>query len=244
VTYDGLAPEVLAAHLGLPHLVVRSEVTSALDELHALAAAGAPGSTTVLADRQTRGRGRQGRIWQSPAGRGIWLAYLLRPIGDGAGLLALRAGLAVARALEGLGFPARVKWPNDVLVDGRKVCGILCETRWRGGVPLWSAVGIGINVHGPVPADVAATAAALDERAPASRMAVLERLVPLLGMLPSEPVLSEAERAEWSARDWLANRRITEPVPGIARGVGADGALQIETAAGLRSALAGHVTIA
>lgn len=244
MTYDGHAPEALAARLRLPHLVVRGEVTSTLDELHALAKAGAPATTTVLADGQTRGRGRQGRAWQSPAGRGIWLGYLVRPVGGAAGLLAVRAGLAVARALEALEIPARVKWPNDVLIDGRKVCGILCETRWREGTPLWSAVGIGINVHGPVAADVAATAAALDEQGPVTRVAVLERLVPLLLTLPTTAVLSTAERAEWDRRDWLADRRITEPLAGIARGIGEDGALRVETPRGLRSALAGHVTIA
>jgi BirA family biotin operon repressor/biotin-[acetyl-CoA-carboxylase] ligase len=244
VSYDGLPPEALAARLRLPHLVVRGEVTSTLDELHALAAAGAPAMTTVLADRQTSGRGRQGRAWQSPAGRGIWLGYLVRPVGGGAGLLAVRAGLAVARALDAIGVPAQVKWPNDVLLSGRKVCGILCETRWREGTALWSAVGIGINVHGPVPADVAATAAALDDYGPVTRVAVLERLVPLLRSLPTAPALSEAECVEWRARDWLADRRITEPIAGIARGIGEDGALRVETALGLRSALAGHVTIA
>ena len=244
LTYDGLAPDALAARLRLPHLIVRAEVTSALDELHQLAEAGAPASTTVLADAQTRGRGRQGRSWQSPAGRGIWLGYLVRSAGGASGLLAVRVGLAVTRALDALDVPAQVKWPNDVLVDGRKVCGILCETRWRGATPLWSAVGIGINVHGPVPADVAGTAAALDEHRAVTRVAVLERLIPLLRALPTGPALDDAERAAWRARDWLRDRRISAPVAGIARGIGEDGALLVETPAGIRSALAGHVTVA
>lgn len=242
--YDGHAPEALAARLRLPHLVVRGEVTSVLDELHALAEGGAPAATAVLADCQTRGRGRQGRAWRSPAGRGIWLGYLVRPVGGAAGLLAVRAGLAVARALDALGTAAQVKWPNDVLVDGRKVCGILCETRWREGTPLWAAIGIGINVHGPVPADLAATAVALDARGPVTRVAVLDRLVPLLRALPTTPALTPAERAAWTERDWLADRRIAGPLAGIARGIGEDGALRVETSDGLRSALAGHVTIA
>jgi BirA family biotin operon repressor/biotin-[acetyl-CoA-carboxylase] ligase len=244
VSYDGHAPDALAARLRLPHLIVRDEVTSALDELHQLAESDAPASTTVLADSQIRGRGRQGRAWRSPAGRGIWLGYLVRAGAATSSLLAVRVGLAVTRALDALDIPAQVKWPNDVLVDGRKVCGILCETRWRGATPLWSAVGIGINVHGPVPAEVAGTAAALDEHRAVTRVAVLERLIPLLRALPTAPALDASELAAWHARDWLGDRRISAPVAGIARGIGEDGALLVETPAGIRSALAGHVSVA
>jgi BirA family transcriptional regulator, biotin operon repressor / biotin---[acetyl-CoA-carboxylase] ligase len=244
VSYDGHAPDALAAHLRLPHLIVRAEVVSTLDDVHALAETGAPAGTIVLADAQTRGRGRQGRAWQSPAGRGIWLGYLVRAAAEPAALLGVRAGLAVARALGALGVAARVKWPNDVLVDGRKVCGILCETRWREGTPRWSAVGIGINVHGPVAADLAGTAAALDAWGPVTRVAVLERLMPHLRALPTGPVLDATEREEWDARDWLAGRRIVSPLAGVARGIAPDGSLRIETPDGMRSALAGHVTLA
>ncbi len=115
--------------------------------------AGAPEGLAILADRQTAGRGRRGRAWASPPGVGLYTSILLRPAQPlaRASLLTLVAGLAVA---EGIGEVAdrevRLKWPNDVLVDGRKVAGILTE---MASVDAWVSqvvVGIGINVnHGP-----------------------------------------------------------------------------------------------
>jgi biotin-[acetyl-CoA-carboxylase] ligase BirA-like protein len=195
--YDGLDPRDLSRRTQTPGLVVLAQVTSALDVLHELAAEGARAGTAVLADVQTRGRGRQGRSWHSPAGQGIWLTYLVRPPGPlETGVLALRVGLAVAASLERLGCRPRVKWPNDVLLDGRKVAGILCEARSMPGEPGWVAVGIGMNVHGPLPDELAQSAVALDEVVPVTRIAVLERLLPLLHDL----ALSTGSAAESSAR--------------------------------------------
>jgi BirA family biotin operon repressor/biotin-[acetyl-CoA-carboxylase] ligase len=245
VSYDGYGAEALAARLGTAELHVLPEVTSALDALHALAGDGAGPGTAVLADTQTRGRGRQGRAWHSPPGRGIWLAYLVRPESASvAALLSVRVGLAVADALDAVGIVVRLKWPNDVLLADRKVAGILCETRWREAAPAWAAVGIGINVHGPVPPDVARVATALDAAGPVSRVGVLEQLLPRLRALPAAGALSAEERTRWAARDWLAGRRLTEPVVGVARGLDADGALRVETEGGVRRALAGHVVVA
>jgi BirA family biotin operon repressor/biotin-[acetyl-CoA-carboxylase] ligase len=131
-----------------------------------------------------------------------------------------------------------------VLCRDRKVAGILCETRWKDSVPAWTAVGIGVNVHGPIPRAVAASAVALDEVTPVSRPAVLERLLPKLHRLPYTDWLSDQERDAWRARDWLAGRTLREPLAGVARGIAANGALQVETAAGMERALAGHVILA
>jgi BirA family biotin operon repressor/biotin-[acetyl-CoA-carboxylase] ligase len=242
--YDGLGAEVLAARLRAPGLTVLAEVTSTLDVLHDLAAQGAPAGTAVLADAQTRGRGRHGRTWSSPAGRGIWLGYLARPpVMEVAALLAVRTGLTVAAALEELGIDAALKWPNDVLVRDRKVAGILCETRWQGPRPSWVAIGLGINVHGPPPADASAQAGALDGTTPVTRVAVLERLLPRLQRLPQDGVLSAGELNAWARRDWLAGRALAEPIEGTAAGLDPDGALRIETRQGVRRALAGHVRL-
>jgi BirA family biotin operon repressor/biotin-[acetyl-CoA-carboxylase] ligase len=119
------------------------------DALKALAAAGAREGTVVVADAQDAGRGRQGRAWHSPAGAGFYGSVLLRP-GPGAGaaqFLTFAAAVAVAEALEGLGVAGvEVKWPNDVLVGGRKACGILTESSFLGERLEWAVVGIGINL--------------------------------------------------------------------------------------------------
>lgn len=245
MTYDGMTLATLADVAHTPELLVVPEVPSTLDVVHALAEEDAVAGTAVLADAQTRGRGRQGRTWHSPRGKGIWLGYLVRPPTEtAAGLLAIRVGLAVAGVLDELGVAVRLKWPNDVLCRDRKLAGILCETRWKDAVPAWTAVGIGMNVHGPLPTALAEVALAVDDVAPVSRRAVLERLLPKLHALPMSDRLDDSEQEAWRARDWLANRTLREPLAGIARGIDRDGALRVETAAGVRRALAGHVILA
>lgn len=237
MNYDGLTPADLAARLGSPDCLVLARVTSTMDIVHSLAAEGAPAGTVVLAEEQVAGRGRQGRHWHSPAGKGIWLGYLLRPRAQAAGgVLALRVGLAVASALRDLGAAPSLKWPNDILLGSRKAAGILCEARG------WVAVGVGMNVHGPLPPEVREHAVALDQVVPrASRVAVLERLVPRLHQVGEAPVLSADERAAYQAQDWLAGRQLLEPVRGRAVGVDLDGALLVETPLGRERVVAGSV---
>lgn len=125
-------------------LVVHEELESTNSEL--LRQAGRVGAgTVVLAERQTAGRGRRGAPWFSRDGEGLTFSVLLEPEAP-RGLwprLSLVCGLAVAEAMEGLGIAVEIKWPNDLLIDGRKVCGILVEAGAHGVV-----VGIGINVNG------------------------------------------------------------------------------------------------
>jgi BirA family biotin operon repressor/biotin-[acetyl-CoA-carboxylase] ligase len=121
--------------LGRPRLHVRS-IGSTNARARELAAAGAGHGTLVTAGVQTAGRGRQGRAWTAPAGSSLLLSLVLRSWDD---LLPLRAGLAVADVA---GATALVKWPNDVLLDGRKVAGILAEGRPQEG---WTVLGIGVN---------------------------------------------------------------------------------------------------
>src|SRR3954453_19160843 len=102
-----------------------------------LAEQGAPHGTLVTASEQTAGRGRQGRSWATPADTAIAASLVLTEFDD---LLPLRAGLAVADVV---GENALVKWPNDVWVNGRKVAGILAESRSQ---PRWAVLGLGVNV--------------------------------------------------------------------------------------------------
>src|SRR5690349_22177636 len=125
-----------ASALGRPRLHLRA-TTSTTDRGRGLAQAGAPHGTLVTAGEQSAGRGRQGRTWSAPAGSALLLSLVIR---DPPRLLPLAAGVAVADVA---GARARVKWPNDVLVDGLKVAGILVEGRPQ---ERWAVLGIGLNV--------------------------------------------------------------------------------------------------
>ncbi len=135
--------------IGRP-LQVLGEVGSTNDVVMSAGRAGAPEGLAVLADRQTAGRGRRGRSWASPAGVGLYTSILLRP-GRPPGrvsLLTLVAGLAVAEAIQEVaGLDPRLKWPNDILVGGRKLAGILCELTSTDASVSYVALGIGINVN-------------------------------------------------------------------------------------------------
>lgn len=126
-------------------------VDSTNQTLRELAERGAGEGTVVVAEKQLRGRGRRGRQWFSPAGRGLSLSLLLRPelSPEKCSGITLLAAAAVSRAIEvQSGLKPEVKWPNDLLLGGRKVCGILAETGGRGWRKSYLVLGIGINVGG------------------------------------------------------------------------------------------------
>lgn len=111
---------------------------------------GAPAGVLVLADCQTGGKGRRGREWFSPSGTGIWMSLLLRPQlpADKVSAITLVAALSVCRAIrEVTGLKTSIKWPNDLVIDGRKVCGILTEMSMEAGQIRYVVLGIGINVN-------------------------------------------------------------------------------------------------
>jgi BirA family biotin operon repressor/biotin-[acetyl-CoA-carboxylase] ligase len=134
-------------------LRVVAEVGSTNDAAMEAGRQGAEEGLVILADRQSAGRGRRGRTWVSPPGVGLYTSVLLRPRQPPTGLplLTLVAGLGVVEAIEAIaGVAARLKWPNDVSVEGRKVGGILAETASADEKVSHIAIGIGINVnHGP-----------------------------------------------------------------------------------------------
>ena len=132
-----------------------------------LAQQGAEAGTVVCADEQTAGRGRRDRSWFSLSGGGIYTSILLRPAlapGD-VQLISFAASLAVCSALrDNFGIPAEIKWPNDVLVNGRKICGILCESAGEPERIYYAIAGLGINVNLPqesLPEDIQSTATSL-----------------------------------------------------------------------------------
>jgi BirA family biotin operon repressor/biotin-[acetyl-CoA-carboxylase] ligase len=258
--------------LGRPLRVLERTVSTNDDAWDALAGAGAgaPRDAAVLALAQTGGRGRAGRAWAQVPGRGLALSVALRLDGDGraAGVIPLVAGLAVVRTAHALGVPgARLKWPNDVLVRGRKLAGVLCEMRRAGAIPDSGSaaepdpgpgpavvVGVGLNVRhrrDEFPAELrdTATSLALEGATAGVEDAAAEFLSQL------EPLWEEfqaGERAtllaEWSrwCGHWgeqLVARTPAGSVEGIAQRLDGGGGLVLRTATGVETTvLAGDVS--
>jgi len=146
-------------------IVCYDETDSTNRQARELARNGAAHGTLVIAQRQTQGRGRRGRSWISPAGEGIFMSLIIRRAdAQGAARLSLVIALAAARAIAAeTGLDAKVKWPNDIVIGGRKVCGMLCEMDFMQDGSLAVTAGIGINVHQTVfDEEIARTASSLD----------------------------------------------------------------------------------
>jgi BirA family biotin operon repressor/biotin-[acetyl-CoA-carboxylase] ligase len=226
--YDGHSAAELEAALGVARVEVHPSVTSTLDVAHAIASS-VPAGTLVLADAQTAGRGTQGRRWTSRAGDGVWLALIERPTDVRAlDVLSLRCGLYAAEALDGLAAATiGVKWPNDLYVRGRKLAGVLIETRWRGASVEWVAIGFGLNVVAPP----LATAIGLAEGS--TRLDALGRLAPALRRAAGAPGhLTDDELARWNRRDIARGRLVASPAQGTVAGVSHAGELLVLGASG------------
>jgi BirA family biotin operon repressor/biotin-[acetyl-CoA-carboxylase] ligase len=206
--------------IGTPRLHLRSTDSTNL-RARQLALAGAPHGTLVTAGEQSAGRGRQGRTWSAPPGRALLMSVVVR---DPPSLLPLVAAVAVAEAC---GDQARIKWPNDVHLDGRKVAGILVEGRPQEG---WAIVGIGLNVAVRVedlPAELHDRAIGMGLE-PGDVERVLADVLRALGrwLGADEPALLDA----WRARDALLGREITwSRGSGVAEGVDDRGQLLVRT---------------
>jgi BirA family biotin operon repressor/biotin-[acetyl-CoA-carboxylase] ligase len=219
--------------LGAPRLHLRA-TESTSDRAKTLALAGAPHGALVTAAEQSAGRGRQGRTWTTPPGTALAMSLVLR---DAPPLLPLVAAVAVAEAC---GVGAAIKWPNDVLLEGRKVAGILAEGRPHEG---WTILGIGVNVAvdpRDLPAELHATAGTLG-RTPAD---VEPFLSELLGSLERALALPTAELLDaWRARDALAGHAVAwTGGAGTAAGIDGEGRLIVTLPGGGRTTLnAGEV---
>lgn len=210
---------------------------STQEEAHRLAAGGAPHGTAVQAGEQTAGRGTRGRHWASPTG-GLWMSVICRPDSPAtAAVASLRAGVAVAEALErdvpGLGRVA-VKWPNDLYLEGRKLGGLLCEARWQGDTPGWIVVGVGINVTNAIPDGLREIATAIREVTPVAGPELLAEPVraAIAGATLRGGALTGGERERFATRSLLQGRSLAAPVRGVVSGIGGNGALLVEQAGG------------
>jgi BirA family biotin operon repressor/biotin-[acetyl-CoA-carboxylase] ligase len=255
---DRLGPAELAPHLTgrWRRIEWRAEIDSTQRLARELARAGAEEGTCVIAEAQSAGRGRLGRTWHSPPGTNLYCSVVLRPPLAPAAVpqLALVAGVAVAAAVaETTTLPAEIKWPNDVLVGGRKVAGILTELEAELERVRFVIVGIGVNLNTTAfPAELAdrATSLALAIGRPVDRAAFTGRLLAALEERYGRFLAGgfAAVRAEWEARSALTGRtvRVQGPegaVAGRVLGVDDAGALRLLTAAGEQRIVAGEVTL-
>ena len=224
--------------IGGPHFHFES-IGSTNAEARRLASEGSPSGTLVTSEEQTDGRGRQGRAWATPAGKALAYSVVVRREIEIPGLFPLRAGLAVCEAVEREGVQrAEIKWPNDVMVGGRKCAGILVEARPQ---EKWAVIGIGINLS-----------IAPDEFPPEFRdratsvggSVTIASMTDALNESLSLWLDAEPDRvlAEIASRDFLCDRAIAwDTGSGIARGVAPDGRLRVETFGGEELLDAGEV---
>jgi BirA family transcriptional regulator, biotin operon repressor / biotin---[acetyl-CoA-carboxylase] ligase len=222
-----------APPLGTPRLHLRS-TDSTNARARALAIAGAPHGTLVTAAEQTAGRGRQGRTWSAPPGRALLASLVLREV---PALLAPASALAVADVA---GRDATIKWPNDVLLGGRKVAGILAEGRAHEG---WVVLGIGLNVAvrpRDLAPDVAAHAAGLGLEPADVEPVLVALLAALTARFAQQP---DAILAAYRERDALVGHEVRwQHGSGVAAGVDGAGRLLVDRTDGDRIALeAGEV---
>lgn len=255
-TWMGRDVASLRAQWGVPLLQIHERVASTNDVARELAHAQAPSGATVIANLQSRGRGRRGREWIATPGSSLLLSMVLKPGTPGAeALLSIRLGLAAARAIESITpLAVGLKWPNDLFVHGFKVGGILCEGASERGRSLFMVAGIGINVSQTGqdwPADLRATASSLEQRLghPVDRVALAGAVIAQwLGAGDREAArLTDDEIEAFRRRDLLFGHElfVDDHRAGVGQGIDTDGALRVRTPDGageaVRRVIAGTV---
>jgi BirA family biotin operon repressor/biotin-[acetyl-CoA-carboxylase] ligase len=222
----------------------------------AAAADGAPEGTVFLAEEQTAGRGRGANAWQSPRSTGIYCSSILRPAMPPSDVLALSlaAGLAVHAAIQQVDARALpdLKWPNDVLIEGKKICGILTEMNAEATRVRYLVVGIGINVNqASFPEDLPATSLRLVTGSEWSRVelgaALLKSLDREYRSLVEDPDAREsilrrfAENSSWVRGKEVRIEENGSAFEGTTAGLDSRGFLLVRTASGMQTVLSGTV---
>lgn len=219
--------------------------------------AGAAHGSVYMADMQTSGRGRRGRVWESPPGDNLYFSLLLRPdfAPDKASMLTLVMAMAVAEAVRSYGAVADIKWPNDIVVNGKKLCGILTEMHMESNGSYCVIVGVGVNVKqrdfAPEIADMA-TSLQLELNIEADREKLLEKILNAFEKFYREFTLrGDFHLLLIRYNDILINRgklvKVLDPkgeFTGIARGINELGELLVEKENGETVAVyAGEVSV-
>ena len=233
-------------------LEVAASVPTTMARAAELAAAGVPEGATVVAEEQTEGRGRLGRVWVAPPGSSLLVSVVLRPpvAADAVWLTVAAAGAALAEAVDEVApgaAPAGLKWPNDLELGGRKAAGLLAEAHLEGGRLAAVLLGMGVNVTqgaADLPAGVAdrATSVSLAAGAPVERAALLAAWAgrflagyqALAAGRPGEVLAAYRRRLVTVGRRVRADRVGSGPVVGTAVDLTPTGALVVQTDAGAR----------
>ncbi|TFG65535.1 MAG: biotin--[acetyl-CoA-carboxylase] ligase [Gemmatimonadales bacterium] len=241
-SWEGHTEADLVARWARDRVTLLASVGSTNDEAKLLADQDAPAGTIVIAGEQTKGRGRAGRSWASPAGAGLYLSMVFRPeVLKDAGPVSILAGLGIVRALDSAlpNLDPRLKWPNDLYADGLKFGGILTEAAWTGKRPRYLVAGVGINVR-PLGAGIseriARKATSIDEETgdTTSLLDVADAVVAGLEsyLAAPVPVLASGDLRDLDRYDGMRDRRAAlvlsaenEPLPGTCVGIAPDGAL-------------------
>ena len=246
--------ERLATHFVGRRLVYLTSTGSTMDDARREADSGAAEGTVVLAEEQSSGRGRFQRGWVSPAGKNLYLTLIMRPVLNRLRSLSIIAPLAVALAVEEVtGLRPRIKWPNDVLVEGRKLSGILIESEISGSAVEYALVGPGINVNFDIEESPEITAIATSIKRELGREASREELLAAFlnhfEALYEDAPKGDAVFEEWRSRlDTLGREvRVTfgdQVYEGAAEDVDRDGNLILVQPDGTRRTVeAGEVTL-
>lgn len=224
-------------------------VTSTMDVAAALAAEGAAHGVVVAARQQTAGRGRRGATWESPPGAGLYFSFIAKPSAASAlTLITLAAGVGVRDGVaEATGLAADLKWPNDLVVNRRKLAGILAEGHVIGTPHQAVVIGVGVNLQpAAYPPDVSARAASLEGELgrPVDRDAVLDAILRALwrrlATLDEKPDdILQAWRA--AAPSAVGTRVEWDGRHGTTTGVDETGALLVNTSTGIERIIAGEI---
>ena len=231
-------------------LIIHLRSTTSTNDVAAeLARQGAQEGTVVVADHQTAGRGRRGRTWQGPSGTCLLCSIILRPqlAPTQAARLTMLASVAAVQAIRQTGAPAVIKWPNDILLNGRKLGGILVETGISGEQIAHAVIGIGINANVPAAGLHALSPQATSLRVETGHSVARPRILRLVlnELFARYPTLSDAPDTiyhEWLGLLDTIGRQVTidlggRLLQGHAEGAGSDGALLVRQAGGSLTAV-------
>lgn len=249
---DRVAPEELTPHLNTKTFgrQIRYEYSTPSTQIlaHQWARDGAPEGALVIAEEQVQGRGRLGRDWHSPPRSGVWMSLILRPpiTLTEASQLTLLASVGVQQGIERVtGLPVTIKWPNDLLIHGKKVCGILTELRGEQDQIHYIILGIGINVNTPessFPPELKAIATSLSVELGGNvhRASLIAAILDELEEVYQAYIQKgfSIVRAKWEQAAGMLGKRITARssqgmITGVAERLNENGALLIRTDQGL-----------